>query len=154
MSILIVIPYYEDSRCLQPTLENCSGDSALRSLDSEWNCSSCLMWQPEKGFWSLLSGQEWSWYNLSTSLSMGKMASEKRLSLGLASVTRWPVMRLRAGSHLGRLLPGKKVNPGFVAKSTVWHVKNCGELDWSKHFVFPFLSTLSDSHQTSGKSCI
>lgn len=77
-------------------------------------------------------------------MSVGKIDSEKRLNLSLAAATRWPVMRHIADSHLCRLLPRKHMNAGFVSKSTVLNVTNCGECDWSKptHFVCPFLNTL------------
>jgi len=44
---------------------------------------------------------EWSGLILVQPVSTGMMASEKRLGLDFAAVTRWPVMRHISGSYLG-----------------------------------------------------
>lgn len=70
--------------------------------------SNCLTRQPEKGF--VWIPPEWSRLALIQPVGIRKMASEKSLSLGLAAVTKWPVMGHIAVSHVARLLLGKEEN--------------------------------------------
>lgn len=100
----------------------------------------CLNCREGVVFWSVLRSSSC----MVEPVSVGKIDTNKRLNLGLAAGTRWPVMRHIADSHLCRLLPRKDMNPGFVNKSAVLNMTNCVECDWSipTHFVFTFLNTL------------